>query len=205
VYSILFIQLLAFTGIVCLNIFIPQLVAFNTRYLYVALVIGIFAIIVYCIMFAVRQIFPLNLLALSCWTLLVSWPVGMVCSAYQINAVLLTLGLTLLILACLTVVVCITQARLQWLAVGLCMGMCLMLVGSLVTGIMALVVGVPLWWHYIIASFGALLFSVFIMYDTSNIIHTHRYSEWIQGAAALYLDTINLFSFMLRLVGSARR
>jgi len=128
----------------------------------------------------------------------------MICSAYQIHAVLLTLGLTLFILLSLSLIVCITQARLQWMAVGLCLGLVLLVLGSLVTTIMALVVHVPFWWHYIIASFGALLFSLFIMYDTSNIIHTHKYSEWIEGAVALYLDTINLFSFLLQLVGSRR-
>jgi modulator of FtsH protease len=48
-----------------------------------------------------------------------------------------------------------------------------------------------------------LLFSGFILYDTQNIIKG-AYETPIEGAIALYLDTLNLFIHLLNILGLAR-
>jgi modulator of FtsH protease len=52
----------------------------------------------------------------------------------------------------------------------------------------------------IIASFSAVLFSAFILYDTQNIINGD-YETPIDGAIALYLDFFNLFVSLLQIFG----
>jgi len=52
----------------------------------------------------------------------------------------------------------------------------------------------------IIASVGAVLFSMFILYDTQNIIRGNISSE-IEAAVALYLDFLNLFVSLLQILG----
>jgi modulator of FtsH protease len=52
----------------------------------------------------------------------------------------------------------------------------------------------------IIASVGAVLFSMFILYDTQNIIRGNVSSE-IEAAVALYLDFLNLFVSLLQILG----
>lgn len=52
----------------------------------------------------------------------------------------------------------------------------------------------------IIAAAGALLFSVFILYDTQNIIQGN-YATPTEAAIALYLDVLNLFISILQLLG----
>jgi modulator of FtsH protease len=54
--------------------------------------------------------------------------------------------------------------------------------------------------HVIIASFSAVLFSAFILYDTQNIINGD-YETPIDGAIALYLDFFNLFVSLLQIFG----
>ncbi|MDR2341947.1 MAG: Bax inhibitor-1/YccA family protein [Campylobacteraceae bacterium] len=54
--------------------------------------------------------------------------------------------------------------------------------------------------YTIISAAGAILFSIFILYDTQNIIKG-AYGTPIEGAIALYLDFLNLFIFILRLLG----
>ncbi|MDR0666274.1 MAG: Bax inhibitor-1/YccA family protein [Campylobacteraceae bacterium] len=54
--------------------------------------------------------------------------------------------------------------------------------------------------YTIISAAGAILFSIYILYDTQNIIKG-AYETPIQGAIALYLDFLNLFIFILRLLG----
>jgi modulator of FtsH protease len=51
-----------------------------------------------------------------------------------------------------------------------------------------------------IASFGAILFSFFILYDTQNIIRGNVSSE-IEAAVMLYLDFLNLFVSLLQILG----
>jgi modulator of FtsH protease len=54
--------------------------------------------------------------------------------------------------------------------------------------------------YTIISAAGAILFSIYILYDTQNIIKG-AYETPIEGAIALYLDFLNLFIFILRLLG----
>ena len=52
---------------------------------------------------------------------------------------------------------------------------------------------------------GSVLFSLFILYDTSRIMRTHQSDEYVSGALSLFLDFINLFLFILRLLSGGRR
>ncbi|GAB6045850.1 Bax inhibitor-1/YccA family protein [Caminibacter profundus] len=52
----------------------------------------------------------------------------------------------------------------------------------------------------IIASVGAVLFSMFILYDTQNIIRGNVSNE-IEAAVSLYLDFLNLFISLLQILG----
>ena len=57
-------------------------------------------------------------------------------------------------------------------------------------------------------SAGALIFSLYIVYDTQLMMGgKHKYSldpeEYIFASLNLYLDIINLFLFILRIVGSS--
>lgn len=56
----------------------------------------------------------------------------------------------------------------------------------------------------VISSISAILFSFFILYDTQNIIRGN-YSSPIEGAVALYLDFINLFSSLLSILNITNR
>ncbi|MGH1601126.1 Bax inhibitor-1/YccA family protein [Campylobacter majalis] len=51
-----------------------------------------------------------------------------------------------------------------------------------------------------IASVSAILFSAFILYDTQNIIRGN-YETPVEGAVALYLDFVNLFTSLLQILG----
>jgi len=56
------------------------------------------------------------------------------------------------------------------------------------------------WMQVGIASVSAILFSAFILYDTQNIIQGN-YATPVDGALALYLDFINLFTSLLQILG----
>ena len=50
--------------------------------------------------------------------------------------------------------------------------------------------------------FGLLLFSGFVLYDTSNILHHYAQDEYVMAALALFLDFILIFKYLLRLLNS---
>ncbi|WP_170019642.1 Bax inhibitor-1/YccA family protein [Campylobacter sp. RM16190] len=55
-----------------------------------------------------------------------------------------------------------------------------------------------------ISSVSAILFSAYILYDTQNIIRGN-YETPIEGAVALYLDFVNLFTSLLKILGILNR
>ncbi|BAS86836.1 Os03g0795800, partial [Oryza sativa Japonica Group] len=49
----------------------------------------------------------------------------------------------------------------------------------------------------------SLVFSGYIIYDTDNIIKRYTYDEYVWAAVSLYLDVINLFLALLRVLRAA--
>jgi modulator of FtsH protease len=56
-----------------------------------------------------------------------------------------------------------------------------------------------------IASVGVLLFGGYILYDTSRMLHDPTNRDPVGAALGLYLNFLNLFIFLLRILGSSRR
>jgi FtsH-binding integral membrane protein len=55
----------------------------------------------------------------------------------------------------------------------------------------------------VIAGFSVLLFSGFVLYDTQQIMKRLSSDEWVMAALSLYLDFINLFLSVLRVVSTS--
>ncbi|KAM5288881.1 protein lifeguard 4 isoform 2-T2 [Ctenodactylus gundi] len=57
----------------------------------------------------------------------------------------------------------------------------------------------------VFAAGGALLFSGFIIYDTHSLMHKLSPEEYVLAAISLYLDIINLFLYLLRLLEAVNK
>ena len=55
--------------------------------------------------------------------------------------------------------------------------------------------------HLVTAGASVLLFSGFILYDTSNIMRYYGTDEHVSATLALYLDVLNLFIALLSILG----
>ena len=81
--------------------------------------------------------------------------------------------------------------------------------GFLMTGLIVLVVGGLLnmffiqsgMMHFVMSGASVLLFSGFILYDTSNILRYYGTDEHVSATLALYLDVLNLFIALLSILG----
>jgi modulator of FtsH protease len=58
---------------------------------------------------------------------------------------------------------------------------------------------------FAVSAAALLLFSGFVLYDTSNIIRRYPTNEYVAGALSLYLDAFNIFLALLRLLNAGRR
>ena len=59
--------------------------------------------------------------------------------------------------------------------------------------------------HVFLTGAGAVLFSLYIVYDVSVIMKKVSPEEYILAAATLYLDIINLFVELLKLFGERKK
>lgn len=59
--------------------------------------------------------------------------------------------------------------------------------------------------EFIIACGGAFLFSLFIIYDTQLLMQKLSPEEYILATISLYMDIINLFLYILRILAEANR
>ncbi|MDH5559392.1 MAG: Bax inhibitor-1 family protein [Deltaproteobacteria bacterium] len=84
--------------------------------------------------------------------------------------------------------------------------------GMLTTGLIVLIVGGLLnafvfkssMGSFMFSAGGVIIFSGFIIYDTFNILHRYPTDEYISATLSLYLDVLNLFLMLLRLLGGNR-
>lgn len=51
---------------------------------------------------------------------------------------------------------------------------------------------------------GAMVFSLYIIYDTHMLMYKHSPEEYVVCTVELYLDIINLFLYILRILAAAK-
>lgn len=145
-----------------------------------------------------RKSYPTNLLFLSLFTLAEAYAISVIVSFYDtsivLNAVILTTG----IFAFLTVFACQTKydftSWMPYLFGGLW--------GLLLFGFMAAFLPYSSTGELIYGGAAALIFSGYVLVDTQLIMRHHHVEEEIAAAISLYLDIINLFLAILRILNS---
>jgi len=149
----------------------------------------------------VRHRTPHNMLVLGAFTLCESWMIGTICSMYYANGmgilVLEALALTSIIFAGLTVFT--MQSKIDFSVMG--PALFVSLLALIVWGLFARFFFASVVAQQVYALCGVVLFSLFIVYDTHMVLKQCSYDEYIMGAIQLYLDIINLFLFILELLG----
>jgi FtsH-binding integral membrane protein len=108
--------------------------------------------------------------------------------------------LTMVAFGSLTAYAMITKKDFSFLRGALFVGLILLIVGGLLNVFFFKSFDL----QYFMAWGGAFLFSGFILYDTSNIIHRYKTDEVVLGALSLYLDILNLFLSILVILGGRR-
>lgn len=165
---------------------------------YILFIILEFAAIFFA--FWARKKENLGLIALFTFTILTGITTGPILLAYTgatvTNAAFLT-GITFAGLSFYTIV---SKKDFSFLGGFLMVGLIVLIVVGLLNAFLFQSVNVSLWY----AAGGVLLFSGFILYDTSNILRRYPTDEYIAATLSLYLDILNLFVLLLHLLGGGR-
>lgn len=200
VYSILFAQLLS-TTLVSAALHHPAAQEFtrqNSWLLWVS-IFGSFGTLL-AVHFKRHQ-YPANMILLGAFTLFESLMIGTVTSYYSARIVLQALIITTGVFVGLTLFTFQSKYDFSNMGPYLFAG----LMGMLVTGIVQFFLPFNHTTDLIIACFGVLLFSGYTVYDTHAIMKRLSPDEYILGALSLYLDFINLFLYILRVLNNQER
>ena len=145
---------------------------------------------------------PTNLYLLFGFTLMESFILGVVCAAYESAGygflILQAAGITATIFLSLTAFTFYSRYDFGFLRMYLFAG----LVGLLVFGLFCALFGFRT--PYLYSLFGAMLFCGYIVFDTWQLSKKYAYDEYVPAAIDLYLDIVNLFLYVLDLLGRRR-
>ncbi|XP_068618824.1 protein lifeguard 1-like isoform X2 [Battus philenor] len=208
VYSILMCQLLVTLAFITLFVYhqpTQMWVRRNPYMFWIAFAVVIFCLIVMSCCGNVRRQAPMNFIFLGLFTVAESFLLGVTSSMYDGTAVMMAVGITAAI--CLTLTIFAMQTKYDFTAMGgilLCATIVLLLFG-----IIAMFIPGNRIVTLVYASLGALLFSVYLVYDTQLMMGgKHKYSispeEYVFAALNLYLDVINIFVYILTIIGASR-
>ncbi|EFA03439.1 protein lifeguard 4 [Tribolium castaneum] len=200
VYGLLSMQLLLTIVVASIFMFTPQIKTFvheNDWMLLVSFIPSIFLLIALIIK---RRDTPANLILLAAFTVVEAYTVGVILTYYSQAVVLQALLLTLVIVGSLTFYTFQTKRDFSAMYSGLFAGLGILIVGGFL----------QIFFHsstfeIVISLGGAFLFCLFIIFDTQMMMQTLSAEEYILATINLYLDIINLFLYILRILQAMNR
>ena len=161
-------------------------------------------IIVFLITLGVRRVPVVGVVALLTYTFLSGFTIAAVLMRYisigHGDVIWQAAALTGVIFTGLSVYVHVTKKDFSWMGGMLFAG----LIALIVSGIFLIFFGGD-FSMFIWSVISALIFSGFILYDTSRIILKYDTEEVVSAVIDLYLDIINLFLDLLRILSYMRR
>ncbi|XP_058486613.1 fas apoptotic inhibitory molecule 2b isoform X1 [Solea solea] len=210
VYAILMVQLLVTMAIIGLFTFCAPIRFFIQTHpgLYMASYMMFFATyIALSCCGELRRQFPWNIILLVLFTLSISIMMGFVSSFYNTQSVLLCVGITALV--CLCVTVFSFQSKIDVTSCqGVLFSLCMVMLLCAITMSIVVPFGYVPWLHAVYAVIGAIVFTLFLAFDTQMLLGNKRYAispeEYIFATLSIYLDIIYLFSFLLQITGQGR-
>jgi len=147
---------------------------------------------------------PTNLYLLGGFTLSMSWSVATVCAQYAAHGmgliVLQAVCLTASVTVALTVYTLKSKKDFSFLGAGLGTALWVLIFGGLIASLSGSTA-----MHMALSVAGAGIFSLYIVFDVYMISRRLSPDEYIPAAIALYLDILNLFLELLRILSIMQR
>lgn len=197
VYSILSVQIgltLAFT---CVCMFLPDVNLFVKQawWIIILAAVGSFVSLIVLLLWKGRS-YPTNFYLLGIFTACEAYMIGAVVGNYDALVVLQALIVTFVMVVGLTLFT--LQSRYKFEKMG--PYLFVMLIVVFVASMIQIFFPFPTVLALILTVSCVLLFSLYIVYDTNQLIRNMDVDDYVIGSVSLYLDILNLFLNILRLV-----
>ena len=205
VYGIIFVQLLITTITVYISLDNEAIMKFMMQNNYIIFFSAISAIIVLLILVCgkLTNVVPINYVLLLIFTIFESITVAFVTVFYEPISVLSCAGLSMLIVFGLTMYACFTKRDFTMMG-GFLFSCSIILIFLGIIGLFFR----SYFYQMFLNSMGVLLMSVYLIYDTQLVIGKNsqliKLDDYILGALNIYLDIINIFLKILRLLGKKK-
>lgn len=207
VYSLVTLQLLITTAFIALIKFVPTITTFfavNTWFLWLAMIGTFIIMITLACCEGVARSYPMNMILLFVFTILESILVGCISTQYKTDTLFIAVGITAIVVIGLTLFA--FQTKIDFTGMGTYLfvfGLVLLAFGFISIIMRSHIMSI------LYAAFGAGLFSMYLVFDTQLMMGgKHKYSispeDYIMAALNIYVDIINLFLVILRLVSGAK-
>lgn len=200
VYTILSLQIIITTAVSALFMLCNPIKSFVHDSPLLVLISAIGSLILLIALAVYRHQHPINLYLLFGFTLLESLSVATAVSFYEYTIVLQAFVLTSAVFLGLTAYTFQSKRDFSKLGASLFAGLWILIIASFMrlffyNDTMELV----------FAGAGALLFCGFIIFDTHMLMHKLSPEEHVLASINLYLDIVNLFIYILRILDSMKK
>lgn len=207
VYSILMVQLsisMAFIAWFLYHKPTQRFVQSHFELFIIAIVILFVTMIALVCCGELRRKAPTNYIFLFIFTLAESFLLAVSSSTYKADEVMMAVGITAAV--CLGLTLFAFQTKYDFTMCGGFLFVCVLIL--FIFGIVAIFVHGKII-KLVYASLGALIFSIYLVYDTQLMMGgSHKYSispeEYVFAALNLYLDVVNIFIYILTIIGAAK-
>jgi len=200
VYGILSMQLLVTTITACVLRFTPIIRSYVNQNHWMVLAAMALSIVLVIALYVKRRETPTNYILLTAFTAVEAYTVGVVVTYYDDVVVIQAFILTAAVAFTLTMYTLQSKRDFSKMGGALFAGLCILILSGFVQAFLG-----SSSFEILMAGGGALLFSLFIVYDTHMIMQRLSAEEYILATIELYLDILNLFLEILRLLEALKR
>ena len=200
VYGLLTVQLLATVAIAAVFLLVEPVQSFIHKNDWMIFLAFILSLVTLFALLVKRQDSPANLYLLAAFTAVQAYTIGVVVSYYDTAVVLQALALTFAVVFSLTIYTLNTKRDFSFIGYGIVAGLSVLIIGGL------LQIFIQSSAFEIALSFtGAVLFSLFLIFDTQQMMTVLSPEEYILATINLYMDILNLFLYILRILNELNR
>ncbi|XP_045450964.1 protein lifeguard 4-like [Melitaea cinxia] len=200
VYGLLTIQLLATVAIAAVFLLVKPVQGFIHENDWMVMIAFVLSLITLFALIAKRRDYPVNLYLLAGFTVVQAYTIGVVVSYYNTFVVLQALGLTFAVVFGLTLYTLNTKRDFSFVGYGLVAGLSVLIIGGFIQ------IFIQSSAFEVALSFtGAIFFSLFLIFDTQQMMTTLSPEEYILATINLYMDILNLFLYILRILNELNR
>ena len=147
--------------------------------------------------------FPINIILFVAFTTCVSFMIGLVVTFYTEQTLVMAVGLTLIIFLTITLYLVITKKDFDFLGPGLLAVTFLLIFLPIIFYFFPVGSTVRTIWYVV----GIIVFIGWLLFDISRLVNG-KYQDifgqdyaWLMAAIDIYMDLINLFLYILQLLG----